>query len=123
MTRAPQDLPKVTVDVARRLKLMSLKQLAEHFDAEASTISRRLNAGGEGIPGPVAVLVGETGGRAPRLYSLKQFAAWVDRLPENRPMGIKKRSYKVQLVGTKTPTAGRPYVWRDSARWKSQETL
>lgn len=119
MTRTPHDLPKVTVDDARRLKLMSSRQLAEYFDAEASTINRRLNAGGEGTPGPVAVLVGASVGPPPRLYSLKEFTAWVDRLPEDRPMGIKKRPYKVQRVGTKTPTAGRPYVWRDPARWKS----
>lgn len=112
---AETGLPLAVREVAQRAGLVSVYDLSQRYGVPTRNFKSGLAR--EGAPAPKALSFEYHYGRRSPLYSLREFQNWHDGLPGERPLGLKRTSRKVRLVGTKTPTAGRPYVWRDARRW------
>lgn len=111
-------LPLIDRAVAQRHGLVSIYDLSRKYGVPTRNFKTGLAR--EGAPAPKAMSVEYHYGRRSELFSLIEFQSWHDRLSGEKPLGVPRRSHKVRLVGTKTPTAGGRYVWRDPRRWNPE---
>lgn len=119
VTDPESGLPMISRSFAQRHNLVSVYDIARRHGVPTRNVSAGLSR--EGAPAPKAISTEYHYGRRSPLYSLHEFTRWHDGLPGEKPLGIARKSYKVKVVGTRTPTAGRGYVWRDSRRWNPDE--
>lgn len=105
------DLPGFTIEQASAYRMVTVADAARVYRIDPSTIEQWLAREGHE---PVGVLLSNRS--RPRLLYLAdrvQAAVALHRGRRSTVSGARPR-----LVGTKTPTAGRPYQWRDPARWR-----
>lgn len=108
------DLPIIPVAHAVRLRLVTVDQLAKAYRTGPGVINRFL--GKPTAPTPVGWTEPNSKGKKVLLYEVTAVINWVDSLDGPASISGRRRTAPVVNIGTNTPTAGKPYVWRDPAR-------
>lgn len=116
------DLPALDAKEAQTRGLLAIAGLARLYRVTMRDIRKVLDR--PGSPDPVGVLPDSNGVRRPALYSMEDFIRFVDSVDgANGHITTRRRAQPVRRVGTRTPTANGPYVWRDPSRWGAQSVL
>lgn len=123
MTALPHDsadrpLPLVRrFDPARR-RLISVRDLCRETDLTSATVRRWLAV--PGAPDPVALTAEPWYGSREPLYDRADLLRFIhsDALARKHHAATARLTPAPRLIGTKTPTAGKGYVWRDPKRWR-----
>jgi hypothetical protein len=108
-------LPRVSILQAQRHGLSTVRETAKDYGSAPATIRTWLER--VGIQ-PVAILDTYSYGHPQPLYTPDQISRAVSGAQRRGSARIQRvRSAPPRLIGTRTPSAGRPYVWRDPVRW------
>lgn len=113
-TTTHHDLPLLSRVEAEGRGLATLTDLAIRYSRQVSVMRSWL--GRPGAPAPVAKLDETRRGGKARLYEPAAIDHFLARADVDAVIGPRRHSRPPRLVGTRTSTAGRGYVWRDPRR-------
>lgn len=113
---APRPLPRISRSDYPAQGLATVRDLARMYRAHTNTVQRYFHK--PNCPRPVAEVAERHYGRHEPLYRITEFDTWIlSAENDGTSLANRRPSRPPRLVGVRTPTAGKPYVWRDPARY------